>query len=52
MTGRLVGQLNDVFPQVRFDGLDAVSFEVWVDRHFLADHRLALGDGLGVNGPA
>src|SRR6185437_5119723 len=44
---RLVPDLDDVFTEIGFDRCDAVSFEMVVDAHLFADHRLALGDGRG-----
>ena len=45
---RLVAQLNDIFAQIGFDGFNTIAFQVLIDRDFLGDHRLALGDGFGI----
>src|SRR6266446_25582 len=46
---RLVTQLDDVFAEIGFDRGDAVLFEILVEPDLLGDHRLALGDDLGVD---
>ncbi len=46
--GRLAAQLDDVFAQIGLDRRDAVFLEEIVDADLLADHRLALGHGLGL----
>src|SRR5260370_30938754 len=49
MAGRLVTQLDDVLAEIGFDRGDAVLFEILVEPDLLGDHRLALGDDLGVD---
>src|SRR5215469_872585 len=49
---RLVPDLDEVFAEIGFNRRDAVGFEIVVDPHLLADHRLALGDGLGIEAAA
>ena len=42
---QFMAKLDDVFAKIGFDRRDAVGFEEFVDGDFLADHRLAFGDG-------
>src|SRR6266478_4619898 len=49
MARRLVAQLDDVFAEIGLDRDDAVLFEILVEPDLLGDHRLALGDDLGVD---
>ena len=44
----LAAQLDDVFAEIGLDRHDAVLFQEGVEADLLGDHRLALGDGLGV----
>ena len=44
---QFVAKLDDVFAEIGFDRRNAIGFEIFVDGDFLADHRLALGHGLG-----
>jgi hypothetical protein len=46
MARRLVAKLNNVLAEIGLDRGHAVLFEELVDGDLLADHRLALGDGL------
>ena len=48
MAGRLMPQLDDVFPEIGFYRDDAIRLEESVEPHFLGDHRLALRDELGL----
>lgn len=46
MAWPLIADLQDIFAQIGLNRGDAVLFQVFVDAQLLADHRLALGDGL------
>ena len=46
MRWRLLGELNDVFAQVRFDHLVPEGFKVRIEMDLLRRHRFAFDDGL------
>jgi len=48
MAGRFLGQLQDVFAKIALHDLQTVALQRFVQRHLLADHRLAFDHQLGV----